>query len=230
VKRWATSAVVLVVLLGLGTAFALDRGRSSTAKVAATSKGNDATPTTAISTTTLPPASTTTSSAPFATTAAPRMTTTTMSPTSTTTPVTPPDDDISHNFHAAPADRSISLSFSVSTTTVRSGATFEGQLVVANHGTQPFQYDKGCDLFFGLYRQGRHVGGQPASACGDSVMATVAPGQSVTLSFGLDARSDPMQPDGRREPLAPGTYQAAAGLHRVDVLWFAPYVNLTIQP
>jgi hypothetical protein len=151
--------------------------------------------------------------------------------TTSSTNAVPPDDDISHQDHAIPPDAAIRLSFALSTTHVRSGQTLSGQLVIENRGDADFQYDKGCDPFNGLYRDGRHVGGQAAWTCGDGVTETVASGKSVTLDFIFDTASDPNHSDGTRAPLPPGVYQAAAGLHRgAGALWFGPYVNITIDP
>ena len=91
-----------------------------------------------------------------------------------------------------------------------------------------------CDGYHqGIYRLGHWVGGRPDFACPAVVdPVVVSPGQSKEVSVEIDALG-PESNDGTRPALAPGVYQAAAGIYAAQgdeqQAWFAPSVDVRIR-
>jgi len=127
------------------------------------------------------------------------------------------------------------LSLVLDRTTAGPDDVIDAWLDVRNTGEEPIALGSPrCWALWGLYQGGTWRGGQPDSTCGDRAPTHVLePGQRWSISVRLDARTTGA--DGRRgAALAPGTYQAAAGLrvetreHEWSGVWYAPPVDVTV--
>lgn len=134
-----------------------------------------------------------------------------------------------------PRHPDVVLSLVLDRTSAGPDDVIDAWLDVRNTGDEPIELGRPrCWALWGLYQEGTWRGGQPDSTCGDRAPThVIEPGQRWSISVRLDTRT--AGADGRRGPaLAPGTYQAAAGLrvetreHEWSGVWYAPPVDVTV--
>lgn len=195
-------------------------------------------------TTTTVETSTTTSTVP-ATGAAPTTTTyragsptTTLAPTTTTTTAPPRIEPKAtrRGELSVPPRPGVRLTLRLDRTAFSAGETLSGTLTLVNDSSDDVSIGpNACGGFHhGLYRYGEWVGGYAGHGCtGDFNPVDVAPGKTYEIVVEFDAYGDPSQRT--RSALAPGVYQAAAGVYvfeREDQppqAWFARSVDVEIR-
>jgi hypothetical protein len=121
-------------------------------------------------------------------------------------------------------------------TTLRQDETTDGTVTLTNRSNETVEVRHGepCVDAFGLYRDGKLIGGYDDPVCVTSTdYFFLGPHQSHSWSFRLDARAPASHPgDSNRAPVDPGEYDATAGLRFVNSpgLHYAQEVVVTVTP
>ena len=138
-----------------------------------------------------------------------------------------------------PGDRrhpDVLLTLTLERTQVRQGEHWSGWLEARNTGDEPLALgDADCWALWGLYADGKWVGGQRDSVCGDThPRTTLAPDAMLRVPLAFDTVAGEDRDKGMRQ-LAAGKYTAAAALrvqtpeHGYSGVWYAPTVTVTVS-
>lgn len=135
-----------------------------------------------------------------------------------------------------PRHPDIVLTLLVERTDVRQGQRWSGWLEARNTGNDAVALgDAPCWALWGLYRDGKWVGGQSDSTCDtEHARATLKPGETVRVPLAFDTVAGDVRGD-KQAQLEPGRYQAAAALrvrtdrHDYAGVWYAPTVTMTVR-
>ena len=123
------------------------------------------------------------------------------------------------------------MTIMLSRTAVRRGETIDGVLVAENRSSDQVDitHPSSCPISFGLYRDGTLVGGTTPVACAQETQFDhLGARETRRWSFTLDTFAYASDP---RPPLAPGRYQADAGVDVEDSgIWYAYELAVDILP